>query len=133
MLAAGRFRLRWLGLALLPIVILWLGYAGWESSARFRGRTVARFELAHGRYEILTLGLPTPWRPEFARHLEERYGIKLRVVAGCIVSESLLEYVAGYNAVMALGAHRKFGRSVIEEVSLEEMEIWKARAEGAGR
>src|SRR6185295_1734743 len=117
MLAAGRFRrLRWLLLALLPIAIMCVGYAGWVSSARLRGQTMARFELTRGHYEILTLGLPAPWRPEFARQIYERYGIGLRVVAGCIVSESLLECVDGYNAVMERAANRKFGRDIFEEV-----------------
>lgn len=87
----------------------------WDCSARVRGKLVARFDLARGHYEVLTLGLPAPWRPEAARLLRERYKIEMRVVAGCMVSESLLAYVDAYNKVSMSAAKLKFGHDVFQE------------------
>jgi hypothetical protein len=86
-----------------------------------RGQLVAHFDVARGHYEILTLGLPAPWRSEFARILRDRYGIEQRVVAGCMVTPSLLAYTEGYNQVSMTAANLKFGRDVFKESADDAM------------
>ena len=92
---------------------------GWDLSAKIRGQMVAHLDVARGHYEILVLGLPMAWRPEYGRLLRERYGIEMRVVAGCVVSESLLAYTSGYNAVSERAVNLKFRRDVFKETALD--------------
>lgn len=61
----------------------------WSISAPFRGEIEARCDIALGRYEVLGYGLLGSWRHEYARLLRERYSIRFRTVALCIVSEDL--------------------------------------------
>jgi len=95
------------------------GFMAWETSGGIRGQLVAYFDVARGRYEILSLGLLAPTHHEFARILRDRYGIEDRVVAGCVVSPTLLAYAEGYNRVSMPAANRKFGRDVFKESMTE--------------
>jgi hypothetical protein len=76
---------------------------------------------------VLGYGLPTPWRPEYARCLRERYNIEFRTVAGCVVSESFIAYNEGYQSVVAEATRRKFGHDVFRECADEAATEWKAR------
>jgi len=114
-------RHRWLS----AILILLAGPIGWWVSGGIRGQLVAHFDVARGRYEILTFGLPAPWRSEFARILRDRYGIEQRVVAGCMVTPSLVAYTEGYNQVSMTAANLKFGRNVFKESADDAM--WRMR------
>jgi hypothetical protein len=58
-------RHRWLSASLMLVA----GSIGWWVSGGIRGQLVAYFDVARGHYEILSLGLPAPWRSEFAPHL----------------------------------------------------------------
>jgi hypothetical protein len=111
----------------LAIVVLFGGFWGWESSAGTRGQLLARFDIARGHYEILSYGLPVSWRPDYMRLLRERYGIEDRVIAGCIVTNSLVAYADGYNAVSITAANRKFGRDIFRESIIEAANNWKVR------
>jgi hypothetical protein len=102
---------RWLS----AILILFTGSVGWWFSGGIRGLLVAHFDVARGHYEILSVGLPPPWRSESARILRSRYGIEERVVAGCTVSPPLLAYTEGYNRASMAAANRKFGHDVFRE------------------
>jgi hypothetical protein len=57
--------------------------------------------------------------------LRERYGIEERVVAGCVVSQSLLAYVQGYNRASMSAANHKFGRDVFQETDADASRNWK--------
>jgi hypothetical protein len=111
------------------LIFCWL----WSVSAPIRGNLAARVDAHRGRYQVLGFGLPTPWRPEYARCLRERYGIEYRPVAGCIVSESLVSYVHAYHSVTSAATHRKFGRDVFRECAEEAEKNWKERADQTKR
>ena len=111
--------------ALLLTASALLGFIGWEVAAPIRGRLAAQFDLIRGHYEVLAFGLPTPWRPEYARLLRERYGIEERVVAGCVVSQSLVAYVESYNRTSMRAANRRFGRDVFEESVADASRNWQ--------
>ncbi|MFA6564620.1 MAG: hypothetical protein WCV00_22130 [Verrucomicrobiia bacterium] len=96
----------------------------WWLSAPVRGYIVARFDVARGHYEVQTCGLPAKWRPDYARLLRERYDIKLRSVASCIVSHSLGSYVRGYNAASIPAAKHKFGHDVFAECEADARKAW---------
>jgi hypothetical protein len=112
-------------IALIILASSVVGFVGCYRSARIRGELVAGFDVARGHYEVLTAGMPVEWRPEYARLLRERYGIKERVVAGCSVSRRLTEYVDGYNKVSMRAAKRKFGHDVFQESAADASRNWK--------
>jgi hypothetical protein len=113
--------------AVLAIAILLGGLWGWDSSAASRGQLLARFDLARGHYEILSYGLPVSWRPDYVLLLRERYGIEDRAIAGCIVTNSLVAYADGYNAVSITAANRRYGRDIFRESMIEAASNWKSR------
>jgi hypothetical protein len=109
--------------ALLVCLILWSVL--WSVSASARGELVARYDISRGHYEVQGFGLPVPWRPEYARLLQERYGIEFRTVALCIVSTELVAYVESYNGVSTAAANRKFGHDIFKEFSEEARKNWE--------
>lgn len=99
----------------------------WSLAAPIRGRLAAYRDVRQGRYEVLGYGMPTPWRPEYARCLRERYNISFHPVAGCIVSESLVSYVNAYHSVVDEAVRRKFGRDVFRECADDAATNWNAQ------
>jgi hypothetical protein len=97
----------------------------WSLSAKQRGYWAARVDLRRGHYILLAYGLPSPWRPEYAQLLRERYGIEVHTVALCIVSETLRSYVDSYDEVSAAGANRKFGHDVFKECAETASKNWE--------
>lgn len=118
-------------IAAVACFILW--QALWSTTASARGEMVARYDISRGHYEVLGYGLPVAWRPEYARLLQERYGIKFRAVAGCIVSTGLVAYVDSYDRVSAEAVNRKFGHDVFKECSEEARDSWKQAHKSANR
>ena len=86
-----------------------------EYTAPMRGRLTARYDVWRGHYVLLAYGLPPAWRSQYAQLLQERYGIEVRTVALCIVSETLVSYADGYDEVSAAAANHKFGHDVFKE------------------
>lgn len=95
-----------------------------SSASAQRGRSDARADLRAGRLAIETFGLPPRDRPIYHRLLKERYGIEPRVVAGCIVNDSILGHVRGYNEVMREEIQRRFGANVFERTAEEARRIY---------
>jgi hypothetical protein len=101
------------------VLIVLAAAPAWWLSASLRGYLAAEFDVNRGRYEVLGYGMPSPLVPEYARVLNERYGIHYRAVSGCIVSASLAWYVDAYDRVSTEAAKRKFGRDVFKEAAEE--------------
>jgi len=80
-----------------------------------RGHLAARWDIRHGRYKVLTYGLPDRGYSEYARHLQQSYGIDLRPAAFCTASQPLMAYVDNYDEVSIPAAKRKFGHDVFKE------------------
>src|SRR5271165_1926414 len=113
--------------AVIVLAFLFAGFLGWDSSDRTRGKIMAHFDVAEGHYAMLIYGLSAGSHSEAARLLRERYGIELRVVAGCIVTKPLIAYIDGYNMVSTAAACRKFGHDVFRETMLDASKNWKTR------
>jgi hypothetical protein len=109
--------------ALLACFILWSEL--WSVTASTRGGLAARYDISRGHYEIQGYGLPVPWRPEFGRLLQERYGVRFRTVALCTVSPSLVAYVDSYDSVSAAAVNRKFAHDAVRECSEEARKSWE--------
>jgi hypothetical protein len=107
------------------LVSLVLCLAVWVYTASSRGRLCARFDVWRGRYSVLAYGLPTTWRPEYARLVRERYGIEVHTIALCIVSETLMSYADSYNQVSVTAANRKFGHDVFKECAELARKNWE--------
>jgi hypothetical protein len=114
----------WKTTAVLAVAII-AAFVLLPMTASLRGRAAARRDISRGHYVLLGYGLPAPWRGEYARLLHERYGIEFKPVAGCIVSQTLLDYVSSYDNVVIDSANHKFGRDVFEETSEEARNAWK--------
>jgi len=112
------------------VLMVLLGVYGlWLASASTRGRLAARIDVRCGEYEVLGMGLPPAWVGEYAACLRERYGIKYRPVAGCIVSPSLESYVRAYDTVVSDAVARKFGKNVFLDCQRAAENNWEQRAE----
>ena len=98
----------------------------WLSSltAALRGRVAAQVDIRRGQYQLLGYGLPSPSRPEYVRCLRERYNIRFRAVAGCIVSESLVSYVDAYDSAMVEAVNRTVEHDVFKECHEEAQRTW---------
>jgi hypothetical protein len=97
----------------------------WSSATPAPGSQAARMDLARGHYVMLTYGLPTPDYEEFSALLRKRYGVEVRAVAGCVVSESLRDYVRDYNEVSMAAANKRFGRDIFAEAQKDAQIRWR--------
>ena len=83
----------------------------------------ARADLRDGKLITETAGFQAPWLSTNTRLLRERYGIELRMVAGCVVTPKILGHIHGYNEVMDVEIERRFGRNVFERTATEAERI----------
>jgi hypothetical protein len=113
--------------AILAFAVFLVFYWLWTLSAPIRGYLAAYTDVHQGRYQVLGYGLPPESRSEYVLCLRERYGIEFRAVAGCVVSEDLVSYVAAYDLVVAEATSRKFGHDVFKECAAEADKAWKMR------
>jgi len=97
----------------------------WSYSASLRGSVAARIDVARGHYEVHSFGLPARWRPQYAQLLHDRYGIELRIVAGCVVTQSEVDYTAAYNAVAYDAAIRHFGHNIFSECATDARKAYE--------
>jgi hypothetical protein len=109
--------------ALSSFVIVLFGWWAWDASAHIRGQFAARNDISRGHYRILAAGTPAPERAVYVRLMRERYGVEVRIVAGCVVSESLFAYTQGYNAVSREAVERRFGKDVFEATLAEAIKV----------
>ncbi|HKP02131.1 MAG TPA: hypothetical protein VJU77_02115 [Chthoniobacterales bacterium] len=92
--------------------------------AYLTGRAEAKKDIAAGVFVIEAAGFgagrdPTLW---------ERYHVDVRAIAGCLVDNTILGHLAGYNAISEPEIYRRFGRDKIEAAREESYQI--ARATG---
>lgn len=83
------------------------------------GRRDAENDLRAGILRLKAYGLPADWRPTYERMLKERYGVEYDVVAGCMVTSDLTDYVTGYNGPMHKEITRRFGKDVLKKLAAE--------------
>jgi len=109
---------RWTWVAVLMAILVW------HFGAYYRGALVATFDGVRGHDEIQTYGGPPSVQlVENRRLLKERYSVEPNVVGGCVMSDSLVNYVRGYNDVAEQRLNKKHGRDVFTECWAEAAEI----------
>jgi len=78
------------------------------------GRTDAQADVAAGRLRVLTYGDLTGASEHYERLLQERYGIELDSIGGCVVDQELVDYAAGYAEVSKAAIEARFGADVLD-------------------
>ena len=92
----------------------------YSRSAYEAGRRDAERDIREGRLIIEVFGGPPPgWWDQCAKLLDQRYGIHLREIAGCVVDARILGHERGYNEVSRAEITRRFHRDVAEETKAE--------------
>ena len=82
------------------------------------GKRLAEKDFKLGYYRRLYYGFPTdPSKPE--RRLYKNYGVRGCSVAGCVVTEGLVEGADSYNETMHSLINQKYGRDVFKESGFE--------------
>src|SRR5215813_14050164 len=107
----------WLLVAALLCGCDTLGKKG--TASYISGQSQAKHDLEEGRLELETAGLPGAWTLDYERLLLERYGIRSRAVAGCLVNDQILDHARGYNEVMEREAERRFGNAIWKQTKRE--------------
>jgi hypothetical protein len=100
-----------------PLLLCALGIAWWFSGTP-RGALAAHFDVWRGHYEYRSVGLNL-FSTEESALLLNRYGIRERVLALCIVSKPKWDYAGAYNQIAVAAVEKKIGRDVIGECSGE--------------
>lgn len=78
------------------------------------GRRLAEKDFMEGYYRILYYGLAAnPSKPE--ARLYKRYGIRGYSVAGCLVTDGLVEGADSYNETMRNLLNQKYGKDIFKE------------------
>ena len=115
--AAQGLRGGWLFLCLLMLFYL--------PSCAWMGSVVAHVDHLRGHYELKTFGSGVRWRFTYGVILKERYGVTLNIVAGCVVTPWLVDYVLGYNGVSEKYIERKHGAGVLDECAKKARLKWR--------
>jgi hypothetical protein len=102
-------------------------YSLWYCTAYPRGMLAAHIDHERGRHEVQVIGYPCPWESEYDSLLRSRYGVELRTVAGCVVSEDLCWYVSGYNSVSRRLANERYGKDIFAECAADAEALWIAQ------
>jgi hypothetical protein len=94
-----------------------------------QGRTEAKTDLAAGRLRYRTYGMPTKWDgPDlYAQHLLNDYNIELVTVAGCVVTEDLVNRTRGYNQEALPVIEARYGKGILERVREQVVDEWKRK------
>ena len=91
------------------------------------GRQEAEADWARGTPQYLTYGLPIHWTREFGEILQRDYGVEQHAVAGCVVSEGLVQYVSAYDAVTAEHLRALHGPQVMDELVSKAEALYATR------
>lgn len=97
------------------------------TAAYQQGRSEAKNDLADGRLRYRTYGMPTEWDgPDlYAQHLRNDYNIELVTVAGCVVTEDLINRTRGYNETALPLIEARYGKGILERVRGQAVDEWQ--------
>ncbi|MCO5053978.1 MAG: hypothetical protein M9920_17005 [Verrucomicrobiae bacterium] len=91
------------------------------------GKAEAQRDIADGKLVLKTWGMPVPWIDVYRSNLLSRHQIVMHPVAGCSVTEALIESVKGYNEVSKTEIEKRIGTGVLERVLEESKLLWLQR------
>jgi hypothetical protein len=61
----------------------------------------------------------------YAQHLRNDYNIELVTVAGCVVTEELVNRTRGYNEAALPLIEGRYGKGILERVHQQAVDEWK--------
>jgi hypothetical protein len=98
-----------------------------EAKAKWRaeGRAEAEQDLAAWKLRLKTYGLPSEWSWKYQKMAWKKFRVEFEVVAGCGVSDELVQRADGYNERMRREIDRRFGPGALDK--LEEAAAAKYR------
>lgn len=96
------------------------------------GKREALRDLDAGKLVLKTYGMPSGSRRTYADIIRSEYGIELWAVAGCVVSQELVENARGYNEVMMLAIDDRFGAEVLDSASRRAEVEYREHLEAQG-
>lgn len=93
-----------------------------------QGRREAEFDISQHRLAVRTYGGPVPNGPDlYAEHLAHDYGITMVRVAGCVVSDFLVESTRGYNDTMLPVIESRYGKGILQKVRQQTVDESRVR------
>lgn len=101
----------------------------WATRAYRQGRAEAKLDLAQGHLRYRTYGMPTEWSgPDlYAERLRNSYNIELVTVAGCVVTQDLIDRTRGYNDISLPVIEARYGTGILDRVREQAGAEWKQR------
>jgi hypothetical protein len=91
------------------------------------GRADATRDVARGYFAVEEFGRLPVFYDEYVRLVAKRYGIHIKVLAGCIVDEEIEGHAKGYNEVSHPAIERHFRRDVLSELAIEVQHRWEKK------
>jgi len=85
-----------------------------KEDASKKAREMAESDFAKNIYRIFVVGR-RPVENAYHEYLQERYGVTVTAIAGCVVSDGILGAEEGYNSTMKPLLNRKFGHDIFKE------------------
>lgn len=119
----------WIGRhpVLLSFLALVLVYILWHATPYSRGMLMAEIDCLRGHYEMKSAGLLGPGAGRYRQLLEERYGVRVDGMAGCMVSWDLSSYIDGYNRVAGRYLRGKYEKDIFQECLEAATTEWSQR------
>jgi hypothetical protein len=93
--------------------------------------TEAERDIAAGTLRIKTYGYPVEWIGKYRQLMHNRLGVELMTVAGCVVTEELVENVRGYNRRMKQEIAARFGPNALDDIRKEAEEEYNREHPGS--
>ena len=92
-----------------------------------RGSSEARADLASDHLELRCYGLRADDDGVYGRLLQDRLGVSLQVVGGCLVSQELIDETKAYNRIMTDEIERRFGKGILDDLAEEAQQMYEAQ------
>jgi hypothetical protein len=93
----------------------------------FAGYATAKYEISQDNLSLEMFGLPAGSRPMFSEIVRERFGVKSKVVAGCVVTHWRLARWSAHNAAVVSEIRRRFGNDSLDIAAKEANDEYKRR------
>jgi hypothetical protein len=101
---------------IIGLVTLVAGCFSYSWGAYYGGRFEAYVDLTRDRHSIRTYGARRSTHDIYEQILAREYSIEVVRVAGCIVSEQLVEKTRGYNETMEASIEKRHGLGILEKL-----------------
>jgi hypothetical protein len=91
------------------------------------GRADAKRDVARGYFATEEFGRLPVFYDEYVRLAAKRYGVHIKVLAGCIVDDEIVGHAKGYNEISGPAIVHHFGKDVLFEVATEVQRQWEKK------